>query len=125
MASTSSVLNAEPVGVEIADSTQSVIIHWSDDHTSRYSYWYLRGYCPCAVCQGHDGGWDFVADVPHELQDVAEVGHYALNFVWKDQHRTGIYAFDLLRKLCPCAVCRKTQGAQHAYDRLPLEHQRT
>ncbi|KAK1548523.1 hypothetical protein Q3G72_024421 [Acer saccharum] len=49
MASTSSVLNAEPVGVEIADSTQSVIIHWSDDHTSRYPYWYLRGYCPCAT----------------------------------------------------------------------------
>lgn len=125
MASTSQLPVAEPVGVEIAETARTFIIHWADGHTSRYPFWYLRGYCPCAVCQGHDGGWDFVDDVDCNLKDVAEVGHYALNCVWADNHRTGIYAFELLRKLCPCAVCRKIQGPEHAFDRLPQSRQRT
>lgn len=119
------VSDAEPIGVEIVDSSQTIIVHWSDDHHSRYPFWYLRGYCPCAVCQGHGGGWDFVDTAAPQLEDVAEVGRYALNFVWKDRHRTGIYAFEMLRRLCPCAVCRKAQGAEHPFDRVPKQHQRT
>jgi DUF971 family protein len=108
-----------PVGVEISDTKATVTVRWADGHSSRYPNWYLRGYCPCAVCQGHSGGWDFVADVPNDLADVAEVGHYALNFVWRDQHRTGIYAFPLLRRLCPCADCRQAQGKTHPWARIP------
>lgn len=116
---------SEPVGVEILSGSAIVNIAWADGHTSRYPYWYLRGYCPCAVCQGHGGGWDFVPDVPCVLQDVAEVGNYALNVIWRDGHRTGIYSFEQLRRLCPCAVCRQAQGRSHPWARISKRPQRT
>ena len=28
---------------------------WDDDAMSDYPFAYLRGWCPCAVCQGHGG----------------------------------------------------------------------
>jgi DUF971 family protein len=33
------------------------------------------------------------------------VGRYALQVFWNDGHSSGIYAFDHLRDLCPCAEC--------------------
>ena len=33
------------------------------------------------------------------------VGRYAISIQWSDGHNTGIYAFDRLRKLCPCGKC--------------------
>ena len=26
---------------------------WNDGHVAEFDYDYLRGYCPCAGCQGH------------------------------------------------------------------------
>ena len=26
---------------------------WSDGHTAEFPYDHVRGYCPCAACQGH------------------------------------------------------------------------
>jgi DUF971 family protein len=37
---------------------------------------------------------------------IRYVGKYALQFDWSDGHTTGIYPFELLRQLCPCAACR-------------------
>ena len=28
---------------------------WSDGHSADYEHDYLRGWCPCAMCQGHSG----------------------------------------------------------------------
>lgn len=112
---------AEPIRLEIQDSTRTVSIAWDDGHQSTYPWWYLRGYCPCAVCQGHGIAWDFVANENPRLTEIQEVGQYALNLVWDDTHRTGIYTFDALRTLCPCIACRKQYGAHHPWARLPPE----
>jgi DUF971 family protein len=81
---------------------------WSDGHVGAYQYTYLRGYCPCAGCQGHGGGpVQFkppAADV--QLQHIEAVGNYAISFLWSDGHATGIYQFGFLRELCPCRKCR-------------------
>jgi DUF971 family protein len=116
---------AEPKQIEIKDARALFQVTWGDDHSSQYPFWYLRGYCPCAECQGHGGGWAFVEPGEAKLKDVLEVGHYALNLTWSDGHRTGIYPFEVLRTLCPCAVCRKTTGLNHPWDRLPEARQRT
>jgi DUF971 family protein len=41
-----------------------------------------------------------------KMLNVEEVGHYAIRIAWSDGHGTGIYSFDHLRKICPCAECR-------------------
>jgi DUF971 family protein len=33
------------------------------------------------------------------------VGAYALRIVWSDGHDDGIWAFEALRRDCPCAQC--------------------
>lgn len=79
-------------------------ITWSDDHVSQYDYRYLRGYCPCAACQGHTNQaihFHPPAEGVHPVS-IEPVGNYAVSFHWSDGHGTGIYRFDLLRRLCPC-----------------------
>ena len=89
---------------------------WSDDHVAEYDYDYLRGYCPCAGCQGHGTGVVRFQppDSPVEPLSIQPVGNYAVSFQWSDGHSTGIYRFDFLREICPCEACRaarRTQGS--------------
>jgi hypothetical protein len=35
------------------------------------------------------------------------VGNYALSIDFSDGHATGIYSYDFLRSMCPCAECAK------------------
>jgi len=48
------------------------------------------------------------ADVPDGVYPlrIDYVGRYALGFDWSDGHRTGIYSFQMLREICPCAACQ-------------------
>lgn len=125
MSNQHATLSTEPTGLTLQTAEKQITIAWADGHQSQYPFWYLRGFCPCAMCQGHQGGWDFIADVPHTVEDVAEVGRYALNIVYEDGHRTGIYSFEILRTLCPCAVCQKADP-NHPMKRVPKSaHQRT
>jgi len=79
-------------------------IDWADGYRGRIPHRVLRGFCPCAECQGHQGPIEYVDaegnDLALELADIAEVGQYALSLTWADGHRTGIYSFRYLRELC-------------------------
>lgn len=96
-------------------------ITWVDGHTSVYSLEYLRGFCPCAQCQGHGAGsWVWVQPAaPLLLEHIEELGNYALGMRWSDGHSTGIYSWDILRELCPCAACREQLGPAHAATVMP------
>lgn len=72
---------------------------WADGHVSRISHELLRGYCPCAGCQGHSGEIRFQAGPDLELRDISRVGNYALGLTWGDGHSSGIYTFSYLRHL--------------------------
>ena len=74
-------------------------ILWDDDDLSRYPFEYLRGWCPCAACQGHGTERHFVAVKNPKLASISMVGRYALSPRWDDGHETGIYTFEYLRNL--------------------------
>lgn len=80
---------------------------WSDGHSGELGYDYLRGWCPCAGCQGHAGlTIQYHAPAaPVTPQSITPVGNYAISIQWSDRHSTGIYRFDYLRRLCPCEAC--------------------
>lgn len=84
---------------------------WEDGHTSEYSAKYLREQCHCAACRHELTGEQLLdpASIPHDLKIVSSqlIGHYALGFEFGDGHRTGIYTFENLRKICPCCVGSK------------------
>ncbi len=82
-------------------------IEWGDGHTGVYPHEVLRGYCPCAGCQGHEGTIKYTnpQGTQIELDDIELVGNYALKLKWFDGHDTGLYSFEYLRRLCRCEKC--------------------
>ena len=116
-----------PRRIEVVPGGGSVRIAWSDGHESVLDALPLRRACPCATCQderSHGGasatqGKSGSERKPSALRfavgpalaevsiaKLVPVGRYAVQFEWRDGHDTGIYSFELLRSLCPCAICR-------------------
>ncbi len=102
-----------PTGVTASRSRGLLIIEWDDGHHSEYPLAGLRSACPCAECRGgHEnmsahGSPDMLSLPLHsgpafELEALERAGTYALQPVWKDGHRFGLYTWDYLRELCPC-----------------------
>lgn len=98
-----------PVEIEYHSGDDILHMKFSDDHVADYPTLYLRGYCPCARCQGHSGKepeWQTVRQHRQiEVVDVEQVGNYAIAITWGDGHDTGIYSFRKLREMCPCQEC--------------------
>jgi len=82
-------------------------IDWGDGHKGKYPHVILRGYCPCAGCQGHSGTIKYqnASGIQLELDTIEPVGNYALGLKWFDGHSSGLYSFKYLRSLCQCAEC--------------------
>ncbi|MSQ32568.1 MAG: DUF971 domain-containing protein [Dehalococcoidia bacterium] len=98
----------EPLKVDLR--ADAVFIDWKDGHKSRYPGFYLRTNCNCAACVDEMSGRRRLdpRTVPDDVQAAAylEVGRYAYGFLFSDMHDTGIYPFERLRELCPCAECK-------------------
>jgi DUF971 family protein len=43
---------------------------------------------------------------------VEPVGKYAIRFYWNDGHDLGIYSWQFLRDVCPCAECKSARMAE-------------
>jgi DUF971 family protein len=97
----------KPVAIRSPRGARTTEIDWADGHKGVYPHDVLRGYCPCAGCQGHSGDIGFVEAKGDQLQldDIEPVGGYALALKWFDGHASGIYSFKYLRALCQCATC--------------------
>ena len=105
----------KPIPKSVKASEGTLTIEWSDGHASTYSCRTLRLACRCAACideWSHESR--IVPDqIPAEItpKKIEVVGQYALHFTWSDGHDTGIYAYDYLRSLCECAICKKSPVA--------------
>ena len=113
----------KPSSVKIHVSTGAgVDITWADGHASHYDFAYLRDECPCATCNDAREKKISVAGLSSPLQASAVlpmykpkpraqaanvVGSYAIQISFTDGHSTGIYSYDHLRNICPCAECAK------------------
>jgi DUF971 family protein len=109
------------VKIHVKDGT-GVDITWTDGHSSHYDFAYLREECPCATCNDAREKKAALGDVPSLLksspalpmfkpkpraQAATVVGNYAVQLSFTDGHSTGIYSYDHLRNICPCAECAK------------------
>jgi DUF971 family protein len=101
-------------------SGAGVDITWADGHESHYDFAYLREECPCATCNDERGKKEaFGAAAPASsavlpmfkpkprAQSATVMGNYAVQIRFSDGHSTGIYSYDQLRSICPCAECAK------------------
>lgn len=113
----------KPVAITADRKNKEMTVHWSDGHTSVYSFTLLRKACPCAECRGGHENMRSEPDpevftYPREdtaatrLRSVEAVGSYALTIEWEDGHHYGIYNWNYLRQLCPCPVCRSEDASE-------------
>ena len=101
---------ATELGVDKVELKQDgVSIQWTDGHSSFYGGKYLRINCGCAECVEE---WTnrklldpAMVDANIRAEDYLPIGRYALQFLWSDAHYTGIYPFQILRKMCQCGEC--------------------
>jgi DUF971 family protein len=109
----------KPASIKVHVSTgEGVEITWSDQHTSRYAFPYLRDHCPCALCKDErekkaQGGASASSPLlpmykPRVTAKSANaVGNYAVQIQFSDSHATGIFSFEYLREICPCEACER------------------
>jgi DUF971 family protein len=112
----------KPASIKVHVSTGAgVDVAWADGHRSHYDFAYLRDLCPCALCDDerrkkedlalHASGTPTSSPSlpmfkPRPAARAAKpVGNYALQIDFSDGHATGIYSYDYLRSICPCAEC--------------------
>lgn len=55
-----------------------------------------------------------LTDEQTRMVDISLVGNYAVAPSWGDGHRTGYYAFSLLRDRCPCPTCTAARSRSTA-----------
>lgn len=94
-----------PLELRAPSGGTTIQIDWADGHAGEYTNEQIRGFCPCAYCQGHQGPIVFREGGNTALTDIEEIGNYAVKLTWADAHNTGIYSFRYLRELCECATC--------------------
>lgn len=93
------LVQATAIGRELA-------LAWGDGTESYVSFEDLRQMCPCAECQGEPDALGRVVrpersfgDRAFDLAGFEQIGGYALQLRWGDGHASGIYSFELLKKL--------------------------
>jgi DUF971 family protein len=85
----------------------SLSVKWNDDSVTEIPLTKLRDECPCVNCKGESVIFEsyipikspFKAAGYYEIDKIETVGNYAISIKWKDGHDTGIYSWDILRKL--------------------------
>lgn len=91
-----------PTNVAVDKTQKQVRTSWNDGHESVYSFEQLRAACPCAECKAHqadDNPLGQALVVSTELESAQLVGNYAIQFLWDDGHRFGIFTWEYLRSL--------------------------
>jgi DUF971 family protein len=93
-----------PQDIQIIGSEMA--IRWADGGESYLPLEKLRRSCPCAACQGEPDVTGKVyaplvtyGDRSFALRGYRPIGGYAVQMVWQDGHESGLYPYQLLRKL--------------------------
>jgi ATP-binding protein involved in chromosome partitioning len=83
-------------------------IRWPDGALSTLPNAKVRASCTCAQCVNEFTGEPILdpASVPEDIaiEDIQQLGNYAVAITWSDGHGSGIYSWDRLRSLTTAAT---------------------
>ena len=94
-----------PVGLKVEGSDR-LVIEWNDSVRHLLTWSTLRKNCPCAGCRTEREKPQPLMPIikleeaqPAKPRSIEPVGRYAYQIHWNDGHDSGIYTFEMLRKL--------------------------
>ena len=91
-----------PSNIVVDKPNKQVRVDWKDGHHSIYTFDQLRAACPCAECKAYKTDDDPLRQallVSTGLESAQLVGNYAIQFIWDDGHRYGIFTWEYMRSL--------------------------
>ena len=93
--------NVNPTEIHLHKASRVLEVQFKDGKNFKLSCEYLRVYSPSAEVAGHGPGQE-VLQVGKEdvnIDDVEQVGNYAVRLLFDDNHSSGIYTWDYLYSL--------------------------
>ncbi len=93
--------NPHPTEINLHQKSKMLEIAFDDGARFEMSCEYLRVHSPSAEVQGHGPG-EGVLQVGKEdvgIERIEQVGNYAIQIYFDDEHHTGIYSWDTLYRL--------------------------
>lgn len=88
---------------QISFNAEEITLTWSDGKSEKVSNRQLRANCQCALCINEMTGEKMLNEknirsdiAPTEIRPL---GNYALGINWNDGHTSGIYSYELIKKL--------------------------
>ena len=86
-----------PVSIEKLNNGEYLFILFDDKSGFKISAELLRVECPSADVQGHGGPKIIVKNKKNILiNNIEEVGNYAIRIIFSDDHSSGIFSWNLL-----------------------------
>ena len=92
-----------PSEIKVLEKTY-LYIAWNNGTESKIKLANLRMNCPCAICTTEKENQSskyipIYSELQLKVKSIEVVGNYALGISWADEHNTGIYDFNYLKKL--------------------------
>lgn len=95
-----------PVKIKLKDKTY-LSVTWDNDKVHNFPLKFLRDESPDAGNKGETILWKHYDPIPkgpelpgkYEIENIEQVGTYAVKIKWKDGYDFGIYSWDLLWRL--------------------------
>jgi DUF971 family protein len=87
-----------PVDIKLHRKSRRLELRFDNGEAFEYPCEYLRVYSPSAEVRGHGPG-QAVLQTGKEgvnIDDIRQVGNYAIKLVFDDGHATGLYSWDYL-----------------------------
>ncbi len=92
-----------PSNIRALQAEQVLEVTWPEGRIDRFPYRFLRSECPCASCRNEWTGERIVREdsirTDLKLEGMEPVGTYAVQLAWNDGHSSGLFTWDLLRRL--------------------------
>lgn len=97
-------MSESPPEIIRALQTEQVLeLGWEGEPPARVEYRTIRAECPCASCKDEWTGERILdpTSIRPDLQlaGMEAVGNYAVRLSWNDGHGSGLFTWDLLRRL--------------------------
>jgi DUF971 family protein len=92
---------AWPEEIRVAPDRRTLAIAWDDGRHDAIAAELLRVESPSAEVQGHHAGQKTVVPGKRDvtITAVEPVGSYAVRLIFSDGHSTGLYTWEILRRL--------------------------
>ena len=91
-------MSATPTNVTVHQASRVLEIGFDDGATFRLPFELMRVYSPSAEVMGHGPGQEVLQTGKRDvsIQEVTQVGHYAVQPRFSDGHESGIFSWEYL-----------------------------